>query len=90
MGVERGVVIARRNENGENSFKGKVNHDFAGERALGGAHIAESLGRGGGCARAHTHTHTHTHTLVLGFGYKKYRWDWWYMPLKCRLDALNL
>ena len=28
--------------------------------------------------------------LVLGFGYKHYKWEWWYMPLTCRLQALNL
>jgi len=29
-------------------------------------------------------------SLVLGFGYKHYKWEWWYMPLTCRLQALNL
>ena len=28
--------------------------------------------------------------LVLGFGYKHYKWEWWYMPLTCRLRALHL
>ena len=28
--------------------------------------------------------------LVLGFGYIKYKWEWWYMPLKCRLSTLGL
>ena len=28
--------------------------------------------------------------LVLGFGYKHYKWEWWYMPLTCRVQALNL
>ena len=28
--------------------------------------------------------------LVLRFGYKHYKWEWWYMPLTCRLQALNL
>ena len=28
--------------------------------------------------------------LVLGFGYKHYKWEWWYMPLMCRLRALHL
>ena len=28
--------------------------------------------------------------VVTGFGYKKYQWAWWYMPLRCRLQALGL
>ena len=28
--------------------------------------------------------------IVLGFGYNKYHWEWWYMPLKCRLQSLGL
>ena len=28
--------------------------------------------------------------VVTGFGYKVYRWEWWYMPLKCMLDSLGL
>ena len=28
--------------------------------------------------------------LVLGFRYKHYKWEWWYMPLTCRLRALHL
>ena len=28
--------------------------------------------------------------FVLGFGSKKYKWEWPYMPRKCRLDALRL
>ena len=28
--------------------------------------------------------------LVLGFGYKKFKWQWWYMPVTCRLRALHL
>ena len=28
--------------------------------------------------------------VVTGFGYKKYQWTWWYMPLRCRLQALGL
>ena len=28
--------------------------------------------------------------IVLGFGYKHYKWEWWYIPLKCRLQALGL
>ena len=38
-------------------------------------------------------THCRFHNfrgLVLGFGYKRYKWEWWYMPLTCRLQALNL
>ena len=27
---------------------------------------------------------------VLGFGYKKYKWDWWYLPLMWRINALRL
>ena len=26
---------------------------------------------------------------VLGFGYTHYKWEWSYMPLTCRLQALN-
>ena len=25
--------------------------------------------------------------IVLSFGYKKYKWEWWYMPLRCRLQS---
>ena len=28
--------------------------------------------------------------VVTGFGYKGYQWSWWYMPLKCQLQALGL
>ena len=28
--------------------------------------------------------------LLVGFGYKHYKWEWWYMPLTSRLQALNL
>ena len=28
--------------------------------------------------------------VVTGFGDKGYRWCWWFMPLRCRLQALGL
>ena len=28
--------------------------------------------------------------IAMGCGYKKYKWVWWYLPLKCRLEGLGL
>ena len=28
--------------------------------------------------------------VVMGFGYKNYKWEWWCMPLQCRLTSLGL
>ena len=28
--------------------------------------------------------------VVMGFGYKNYKWEWWYMPLQCRLTSMGL
>ena len=28
--------------------------------------------------------------LAMGCGNKKYLWEWWYLPLKCRLEGLGV
>ena len=41
-------------------------------------------------ALCHGHQGLNIEGVVTGFGYKTYRWEWWYMPLKCTLDSLGL